>query len=136
MKQLQVVDIVHVYHVWDSVKHFFKDSDRSDLDEHNIEQYKLNVISKTNNLLVVVEDNIIIGAFIMYFINSPMHRILNISACGGKGIVVKEVTDQIEQFARSQGATKIKAQAKDSQARLYKMVMGLEKTTNVVEKLL
>ena len=62
--------------------------------------------------------------------------LLNIAFAGGKGIVVKEVTDQIEQFARSQGATKIKAQAKDSQARLYKMVMGLEKTTNVVEKLL
>ena len=136
MKQLQTVDVSHVYKIWSEVKKFFKDSDRSELDEDTIEYYKLNVLSRNYNLLVVVENNLIIGAFIMYFVNSPTHRVLNIAAAGGKNIVVKEVTDQIEKFAISQGATKIKAQAKDAQARLYKMVMGLEKTTNVVEKLL
>jgi hypothetical protein len=136
MKQLMTVDIPNVYGIWDQVKLFFKDSDRSDLDDVTIESYKLGVLSKSHNLLVVVEDNMIIGAFIMFFANAPTHRVLNIAVAGGKGIVVKEVTDQIEQFARSQGATKIKAQAKDAQARLYKMVMGLEKTTNVVEKLI
>ena len=136
MKVLQTVDVIHMYNVWDKVKDFFTDSDRSELDEHTIEYFKLNVLNRSYNLLVVVEDNIIIGAFLMYFMNTPTHRVLNIAAAGGKDIVVKEVADQIEQFARSQGATKIKAQAKDAQARLYKMVMGLEKTTNVVEKLL
>jgi hypothetical protein len=136
MKVLQTVDVIHMYNVWDKVKDFFTDSDRSELDEHTIEYFKLNVLNRSYNLLVVVEDNITIGAFLMYFMNTPTHRVLNIAAAGGKDIVVKEVTDQIEQFARSQGATKIKAQSKDSQARLYKMVMGLEKTTNVVEKLL
>ena len=136
MKVLQTVDVIHMYNVWDKVKDFFTDSDRSELDEHTIEYFKLNVLNRSYNLLVVVEDNITIGAFLMYFMNTPTHRVLNIAAAGGKDIVVKEVADQIEQFARSQGATKIKAQAKDAQARLYKMVMGLEKTTNVVEKLL
>jgi hypothetical protein len=136
MKQLQLVDAIHIYKIWDVVKDFFKDSDRSELDETTIENYKLNLVNRIHNLLVVVENDKIIGAFIMYIVNAPTHRVLNIAVAGGKGIVVKEVTDQIEQYARSQGATKIKAQAKDAQARLYRMVMGLEKTTNVVEKLI
>jgi hypothetical protein len=136
MKQLMTVDVPNVYGIWNDVKILFKDSDKSDLDDATIESYKLSILGKTHNLLVVVENNNIIGAFIMYFINAPTHRILNIAVAGGKGIVVKEVTDQIERYAKDQGATKIKAQAKDAQARLYKMVMGLEKTTNVVEKLI
>ena len=79
MKQLMTVDVPNVYNVWNQVYNFFKDSDRSELDETTIESYKLGVLNRTHNLLVVVENNIIIGVFIMYFINSPTCRILNIA---------------------------------------------------------
>jgi hypothetical protein len=136
MKQLQLVDPLYIYSIWDEVKHYFKDSVEASPDDINVEQYKLHIISGTYSLFVVVEDDKIIGAFIMYINNLPNYRVLHISAFGGKGVANKEVAAQVETYAKSQGVTKIKACAKDAQARLFKRAMGLEKVTNVIEKLI
>jgi hypothetical protein len=45
-----------------------------------------------------------------------------------------DTISQYELWAKQQGCTKIRAWAKDSQARLYRMKLGLQKTMNVVEK--
>ena len=68
------------------------------------------------------------------FINSANARTMFITALGGHGIVNKETFDQVEVWAKSQGATKIRAFAKDVQARLYKIKVELNTVTHVVEK--
>jgi hypothetical protein len=68
------------------------------------------------------------------FINSPNARIMFITAVGGSGIVNDETFSQVETWAKMQGATKASAYAQDSQAKLFKIKLGLEKVTNVVEK--
>jgi hypothetical protein len=136
MKQLQIVEPIYIYSVWNNVKDYFKNSVASSTDDVNVEQFKLHIINGTYSLFVVIENNTIIGAFIMNVSNSPNHRILHISAFGGKGVANKEVAEQVEAYAKSQGATKIKAYAKDAQARLFKRAMGLEKVSNVIEKLI
>jgi hypothetical protein len=56
------------------------------------------------------------------------------SAIGGKALFDEDTIKQYEDWARSQGVTKIRAFAKDAQARLYKMKMGFDTVTHVVEK--
>jgi hypothetical protein len=136
MKQLQIVDPIYIYSIWEEVKDYFKNSVASSTDDANVEQFKLHIINGSYSLFVVLEDDIIIGAFIMNIANCPNHRILHISAFGGKDVANKEVAAQVESYAKSQGATKIKAYAKDAQARLFKRAMGLEKVSNVIEKLI
>jgi hypothetical protein len=136
MKQLQIVSPLYIYSIWDEVKDYFKSSIASSTDDANVEQFKLHIINGTYSLFVVLEDDNIIGAFIMHVSNYPNHRVLHISAFGGKGVANTEVAAQVETYAKSQGATKIKAYAKDAQARLFKRAMGLEKVSNVIEKLI
>jgi hypothetical protein len=62
--------------------------------------------------------------------------VAHITSIGGKAMIDKDTVSQCEDWARLQGATKIRAFAKDSQARLFKLKMGLEPVTHVVEKTL
>ena len=55
---------------------------------------------------------------------------------GGKGLFDTNTIKQYEDWCKGNGITKIRAYAQESQARLFKMKLGLEKVTNVVEKLL
>ena len=87
-------------------------------------------------LFIVVDEEVIIGAFAVEIINYSNHRVAHTVALGGKGLFDVDTIEQYENWARNQGCTKIRAWAKDAQARLYRMKMGLEKSMNVVEKLL
>jgi hypothetical protein len=55
---------------------------------------------------------------------------------GGKGLFDINTVKQYEDWCKGNGITKIRAYAQDSQARLFKIKLGLEKVTNVVEKTL
>jgi hypothetical protein len=134
MKQLQIVSPIDVYNVWDIIKNHISFSIAAGLEDVSLDQYKMYILNGSHTLFVVVEDNNIIGAAIMNMVTSPNSKSLCISAWGGKSITVKEVTDQIEVYAKSQGVTKIIAYARDAQARLFNQVMGLEKVTNLIEK--
>jgi hypothetical protein len=134
MKQLQIVSPAYVYDIWDSVEKYISFSIAAGLQDVSLDQYKMYILNGSHTLFVVVEDNNIIGAAIMNMVTSPNSKSLCISAWGGKSITVKEVTDQIEVYAKSQGVTKIVAYAQDAQARLFNQVMGLEKVTNFIEK--
>ena len=137
MKSVQIVGPSHIHAVWDIVRPMlnvafinYKDPD------YGINDLKVEVINNKQTLFVVTEDNKIIGAYTMEFSNYTNHRIAHITAIGGKAMITKETVEQCENWARANGATKIRAFAKDAQARLFKLKMGLEKVTNVVEKTL
>ena len=55
---------------------------------------------------------------------------------GGKGVFDINTVKQYEDWCRSNGITKIRAYAQDAQARLFKMKLGLNVITHVVEKTL
>ena len=136
MKQLQIVHPDYIHQIWDEIETFFDRARLAGTDDYTVDQLKMLLIEGKQTLFVVVENDKIIGAFVMHITNYFNYRVLHISAFGGKGVANKEVAAQVETYAKSQGATKIKAYAKDSQARLFKIAMGLEKVTNVIEKLI
>lgn len=139
MKKIQIVDPNHVYMMWPVLKPFFEKSNSQGPQDSTLEQMKTSLAKNYHILFVVTDDeqnNEVIGAFAVELINYSNHRVAHTVAMGGRGLLDKETIEQYETWARLQGCTKIRAWAKDAQARLYRMKMGLEKTMNVVEKVL
>ena len=136
MKQLQTVDPMYVHQLWDIVKPFFEASAATGVGDCLPEQLKMLLARGEQSLLLVLEDGTIIGAFSVEIKNHPNHRVATTTAMGGKGLFTKETVAQYEDWAKSQGATKIRAWAKESQARLYRQKLGLNTTMYVVEKTL
>ena len=135
--QVQVVAPANIYQLWDKIEPYFIAAEAEGTGDCTTSQLKLQLVSGTVVLLVAVDsEQIIQGAASLSIQNQPNHRIAVITAMGGKGIVDSEVFEQVVAWAKSQGATKIRAWAKDAQARLYRQKAGLNTTMNVVEKLI
>mgnify|MGYP003349087335 FL=1 len=136
MKQIQLVSPDFVCTVWDKIKPFFDASFKYSNDDYNVDQTKMLLVNGVQKLLIAVDDEKIIGASAVEFINYPNQRVLHIVSMGGRALIEPDMIKQFEDWAKSQGATKIRAFAQDAQARLYKMKMGLNTVTHVVEKTL
>ena len=137
MKSVQLVTPSHIHAVWEIVWPMLNVAFLNyDDPDYGIDHLKVDIINGKQTLYVVMEYNKIIGAYTMEFINYANHRVAHITAIGGNAMITKETVEQCENWARANGATKIRAFAKDTQARLFKIKMGLKPVTHVVEKTL
>ena len=135
MKQVQIVTPEHIYAVWEIVWPMLNVAFLNYEDpDYGVDHLKIDIINGKQTLFVVTENNKIIGAYTMEFINYANHRVAHITAIGGNAMITKETVEQCEKWARANGATKIRAFAQDVQARLFKIKMGLKPVTHVVEK--
>jgi hypothetical protein len=134
MKQMQIVPPNYIHQVWDKIESFFDRAMLAGTDDYNVDQLKMLLVDGKQTLFVFVEEENIIGALAVELINFPNHRIAHTSAVGGKEIFDENTIKQYEDWCRAQNATKIRAFAKDAQARLYKMKMKFDIVTHVVEK--
>ena len=134
MKQLQIVSPNYIHQIWNQIETFFDRAMLAGTDDYNVDQLKMLLTEGRQTLFVFVEDEKIIGALAVEMINYPNSRVAYTSAIGGKALFDENTIKQYEDWARSQGATKIRAWAKDAQARLYKMKMGFDISTHIVEK--
>lgn len=134
--QVQVAAPNQVHQLWPVIEPFFKAAEKYSDGDCTVEQLKLQLVSGAQTLLVAVENNEIKGAAALSVVSLPNHRVAQITYMGGKDIVGDEAFNQVVAWAKSQGATKIRAWAKDAQARLYRQKVGLNTTTHVVEKLI
>ena len=134
MIKVQRVNADKVYEVWSEVKGFLEASIETNTDDCTLDQLKLLLTQGLQHLLVGLEDDRIVGAMAVEFVNYPNQRVMFITALGGKQVVSNEVFSQVEDWARAQGATKSAAWAKESQARLYKQKAGFNTMRFVMEK--
>jgi hypothetical protein len=135
MKSVQIVAANQIHAVWEIVWPMLNVAFLNYEDpDYGVDHLKIDIINGNQTLFVVVNNDKIIGAYTMEFINYANHRVAHITAIGGKDMITKETVKQCENWARANGATKIRAFAQETQARLFKLKMGLEKVTNVVEK--
>jgi len=135
MKQVHTVAPDKVNEVWGEVKPLLNAAflNHDDVD-YGIEYLKEELVGGKQHLFLVVGSAKIIGAYTMELIDYDNHRIALITCIGGKGIIDKNTVQQCEDWAKSQGATKIRAYAKDAQTRLFKLKMGLQPVMRVLEK--
>lgn len=137
MKLVQIVAPEYIHTIWDIVEPMLKTAFINFPNaDYDVEHIKVLIIEQFQYLFVVIEDKKIIGAFTVEVINYPNHRVAHTTCMGGKGIFDKDTVKQYEDWAKLQGVTKIRAYAQDAQARLFKLKMGLEPVTHVVEKTL
>ena len=135
MIQVQIVSPDAVYSVWDKVKPFLEAAHHLDFEYTTVEQIKLLLVKGIQNLFIGVDDTgEIVGAMVTEFINYPNERVLFITEIGGKGIVTEPLINQIEDWARQNGATRMCAWADAARARLYQMKSGFTTARHVVEK--
>ena len=135
MKQLQVVHPDYVHRIWEDVKPLIEASCASSTTgDTSAEHIKVEVLNGVQTMFVIVdEENKVNGVATVELINYPNQRVAQITSLGGRDIVGTETFGQFEVWAKAQGASKIRAWAKEPQARLYKKV-GLETAMLVVEK--
>ena len=135
MRQINIVAPDFVCQHWSKIEPFFESSFKFSTDDYTVEQIKFLLVNGQQICLVAVEDDgTIIGASAVSINNYPNHRVLHITSMGGRALVEPDLIEQFENWARSQGVTKIRAFAQDAQARLYKMKMGFDSVAHVVEK--
>ena len=134
MKQLKIIPSDYICQLWDQVEHYFKRASGTGTDDYTVEQIKFLLVQGKQTLFVIMDGEKLIGAFSVEFSNYPNNKVMHIAAIGGKSVIEDATVKQLEDWARSQGATKIRAFAQEAQARLYRMKMGLNMVTHVVEK--
>jgi hypothetical protein len=137
MKTLKTVDPKFINQLWDVIGPFYERSAATGNGDCTADQLRLGLVNGWQTVFIVEDaDGTIVGSFAVELVNTPNHRVAHTTAMGGKGLFDRNIIDEYETWARMQGCTKIRAWAKDGQARLYRMKLGLQITTNVVEKLL
>jgi hypothetical protein len=137
MKSVQIVAPSHILGVWETVWPMLNVAFINyEYGDYDIEQLKVLLIKEFQLLFVVIENNKIIGCFTVEVINQMNHKVAFTTCMGGKGLFDEHTVKQYEDWCKGNGVTKIRAFAQDSQARLFKIKLGLEKVTNVVEKTL
>ena len=134
MNQVHTVASDKVYQVWNEVEDYLKASIETNTGDCTLEQLKGLLVSNAQTLLVAMNNDKIVGAMTVEFINYPNERVMFITALGGKGIVNNTTFSQVEKWAKMQGATKSTAWAQGAQARLYKNKAGFTTMRYVMEK--
>jgi hypothetical protein len=102
--------------------------------EYNIDQLKVYLTEGKKTLLVADNEGEIIGAAAITLIQYPNDFICFVSAIGGKMIANRNLFSQLEDWARSQGCTKIQGAAFESVARLWRQRFGVIERYRIVEK--
>jgi hypothetical protein len=104
-------------------------------DSCTLEHAQVHLASGNWMLLVAMEDEKIVGAYVLSFYNEPTERIALIVSAAGSGLASQGAANQVFDHARSRGATKMQVLARESAARLYKRVGLTEKATLMEIKL-
>ena len=134
MKQLKIIPSDYICQLWDQIEHYFKSASGTGTNDYTVEQIKFLLVQGKQTLFVIMDGEKLIGAFSVEFSNYPNNKVMHIAAIGGKSVIEDETVKQLEDWARSQGATKIRAFAQEAQARLYKLKANFNTVRYVVEK--
>jgi hypothetical protein len=121
--------------IWPKVKDFLESALEHSAGEYTAEQLKVLLIKRDQVLLVSSdEQNVIHGAATVQFIDYANYRVAFITAIGGKLISSAENFEQLVDFCKANGATKIQGAARESIERLWKRLFKFERRYVIVEK--
>jgi len=135
-QQARYVPLEFVAQTWPQVEEFIAMAVPHGNGEYTLDQIKMYVCTGQWSLIVIInEDNVILGAMTVSYVNYPNDRIGFITAAGGKDINVASNVDtfkQVCQILKANGATKTRCMARPSAVRLWKKC-GYEERTTLLE---
>jgi len=119
--KIQCIELPYINMMWPHIEPFIrKSSEAAGVNEHTLDQYKLRLIDGTWTALVAVDaENKIKGAAVVHFFNRPDARVGFIVSIAGRLITNEDTFEQLKNFMRINGATKIEGNARESIARLW-----------------
>ena len=120
--------------VWGDVAPMLDAALKTGAGEYNVDQLKVLLVQGQQQLLVFSDEGKIQGAVTVVFENYPNDRIAFVTTMGGCGICRQDMWDSFVQWARSLGATKMRAYSQKSAARLWRQKFGVEQRYLIVEK--
>lgn len=101
--------------------------------EYSAEHLRMMLVRNEQVLLVAVSDEKPIGAATVEFANFPNDRIAFITAIGGRMIAKQESFEQLKEWCRLNGCTKIRGAANEAVARLWKQRFDMKERYRIVE---
>jgi len=125
--KVQHVDPTYIHQIWHSVEPFLTPVfEKSEITKcYTIANLKDYIIRGEQTLLVASnEEGIIKGVATIQWLNYPQARIAYITAIGGKKLITKENHQELVNWVRAMGGTKIQGYARESVARLWKQKIG------------
>lgn len=130
--EVQYVPTEFVAQTWPHVETYFQDAVEYSGNDYTLDQVRLFLNMGQWNLLVAVEDGAhVIGAGVISFSQSPNHRTAFIALMGGKFIINNDLFEQMCNFLKQKGATRVQAQVRPSMERLTRRV-GFSKVSTLV----
>ena len=126
------VPVEYCAQTWPLVEKFIESAYSIGYTEYTLDQAKLMVCTGMWSLLVAVDEGENIhGAATVQFLNYPNNRVAYVTAIGGKLMISKDTVEQLSEYARRNGATRIHGGARPSVARLWRKFGYKEISTTV-----
>jgi hypothetical protein len=117
--KLQLVPLEWVNHTWPMVEGFLAPAMKHGKGDYEIEHVRTLVSTGDWTLVVFVDDaGTIHGALTMHCYNRPVDRVAFVTTTAGKSIINEDTVAQLQNIARSMGATALECAARDSMSRL------------------
>lgn len=134
MKTIAIVPIEFLHTALEKYSHFIEDALQYSQNDTNIEHYKVFLAQGTYQLMLFMENDNVIAACVFQFMTTPNFRVLFIQALGGK--TTKEHFEHLYNYAKLNGADRVRYSCRDSVARLSEIKHGFTKIYNTVERIL
>lgn len=126
---ISYIDPRYLDAVWPKVEGLLSDAIKKANGEVTIEQLRLLVLRGDSHLVVWHENDEVVSAGTVEFINYPNYRVAYCSFLSGK--YTEESFEALKAWCRDLGATKIQCWGDDAVARLYARY-GMEKKYNLL----
>lgn len=134
---IELVQPSMVQQQWGRVAPFLDAALKTGGGEYGVDQLKVMLTQGIQALIVVLDDSgAVAGALTVAFENYPNDRIAFVTSVGGRMISDADAWSQFEDWARMNGATKIRGCAHKSVARLWRQKFGVKQRYLIVEKTL
>lgn len=131
---LRQVNPAYVCQMWHQVCDMLENALKYSGGEYNIDQLKAMLSSGAKTLLIADDNGTVKGAAAISLDRWPNDHICFVMAIGGRLITSKEMFAQLEEWAKSQGCTKIQGAARESVERLWRQKFNFEERYRIVEK--
>lgn len=131
--QIQNVHPNYVQQLWPSINTMLERALEHSGGEYSAEQLRMMLVRGEQVLLIANGESGIVGAATIAFENYPNDRIAFITAIGGRLIAKQSLFDELKEWCRQQGCTKIRGAAREAVARLWHQKFGIEERYRIVE---
>jgi len=128
------VNPAFIHTIWPQVNYMLLRGLEHSQNEYGVDYLKMLIIQGQQILLVAEEDGKIYGAATVQFENYPNERIAFMTCIGGRMIATQDCWKQFCDWAKANGASRVRGWAHPSVARLWHQRFGVESTYIVVDK--